>query len=520
MRWYLFVILGFLGLLIPLTVAYFQPSPGYMDADYYFAGGVRLADGYGFSERILWNYLDNPEGIPHPSHSYWMPLASLIASLGMVLTGTRDFPSARLGFLLVSAVIPPMTAYLGLTITKKASYALAAGLLAIFSGYYLPYYSTTDTFSIYMLLGISFFLLLGFAMTHLDPRNRSLVSVGLGVIAGLAHFSRADGILWLAMALLSVFSLGESNNKRRIINIIFVLFGYLVVMAPWFLRNYSLFGTALAPGGNHVLWLTSYDQTFSYPASKLTFDSWLGSGWKAIFTPRLDAMKWNLQTAWAVHGAIFLLPFIFVGLWSFRLDLRIRIGVLAWILTFISMTFIFPFAGSRGGFFHSGAALQPLWWVLVPVGLERIVVWVESKRNWRKGEAFRVFLIGTVFICILMSIFIFYVRVFSTLGWGSETERYRRVEDFIASISTSKDDAVIVGNPPGYFVISSRDAIAIPNEPLETVIEAANRYGANYLVLEDNGTPLPLKPVYESPISYPKIQYLGEVDGAKIFAIP
>jgi hypothetical protein len=94
------------------------------------------------------------------------------------------------------------------------------------------------------------------------------------------------------------------------------------------------------------------------------------------------------------------------------------------------------------------------------------------------------------------------------------------VEDFIASISTSKDDAVIVGNPPGYFVISSRDAIAIPNEPLETVIEAANRYGANYLVLEDNGTPLPLKPVYESPISYPKIQYLGEVDGAKIFAIP
>jgi len=142
-------------------------------------------------------------------------------------------------------------------------------------------------------------------------------------------------------------------------------------------------------------------------------------------------------------------------------------------LTFISMTFIFPFAGSRGGFFHSGAALQPLWWVLVPVGLERIVVWVESKRNWRKGEAFRVFLIGTVFICILMSIFIFYVRVFSTRGWGSETERYRRVEDFIASLSTSKDDALIVGNPPGYFVISYRDAIAIPNEPLETVIEAA-----------------------------------------------
>ena len=284
MRWYHFVILGILGLLIPVTVAYFQPSPGYMDADYYFAGGVRLADGYGFSERILWNYLDNPEGLPHPSHAYWMPLASLIASLGMVLTGIKDFPSARLGFLPNFRSNSSIDSVPRLSITKKAGYAFTAGLLAVFSGYYIPYYSTTDTFGIYMLLGIFFFLFLGYAMTHLDPRSRSLVSVGLGVIAGLAHFSRADGILWLAMALLSVLLLGESNNKRRMINVLFVLFGYLVVMTPWFLRNYSEFGTPLAPGGNHAFWLTSYDQTYSYPASKLTFNSWLDSGWRAIFS--------------------------------------------------------------------------------------------------------------------------------------------------------------------------------------------------------------------------------------------
>lgn len=371
-----------------------------------------------------------------------------------------------------------------------------------------------------MLLGISFFLLLGNATTHFDPRNRSLVSVGLGVIAGLANFSRADGILWLALALLSVLLLGESNKKRRMINFIFVFLGYLLVMAPWFLRNYSVFGTPFAPGGNHALWLTSYDQTYSYPASKLTFNSWLDSGWRAIFTSRLDATKWNLQTAWAVQGMIFLFPLIIAGIWSFRHDLRIKIGVVAWALTFVLMTLVFPFAGSRGGFFHSGAALQPLWWVLVPVGLEKIVVWVESKRNWRKGEAFRVFLIGIVFICMLMSMFIFYRRVLSAPGWASELARYRRVETSIADFSTSKEDAILVGNPPGYFNISNRSAIAIPNEKLETVIEAAKRYGAKYLILEDNGTPIPLKPVYENPFSFPLIQYLGEVDGARIYAIP
>jgi hypothetical protein len=520
MRWYFFVILGILGLLFPMMVAHFQPSPGYMDADYYLAGGVRLADGYGFSERILWNYLDNPEGIPHPSHAYWMPMASLIASLGMVLTGVNDFSSARLFFLLISAAIPPLTAFLGYSITKKTSYALAAGLIAVFSGYYVLYYSTTDTFTIYMLLGITFFLLLGYAMTHFDFTNRSLVSVGLGVVAGLAHFSRVDGILWLAMAFLSVVFLDNSKNKQRVLYFLFVFFGYLVVMTPWLLRNYSVFGTPFSPGGNLALWLTSYDQTFSYPANKLTLGSWLESGWKSIFMNRLKAMEWNLQTVWGVQGEVFLLPFIVAGLFSFRHDLRIRIGVLAWIFTFVLMTLVFPFAGPRGGFFHSGAALQPLWWVFAPVGLERIVAWAESKRNWRKGEAFRVFLSGTIFICMLMSIFIFYGRVFTAPGWGSETERYRRVEVMIADLAISKDEAVLVGNPPGYFNVSNRAAIAIPNEKLETVIEVAKRYGAKYLILEADGTPIPLKAVYENPNSNPLVRYLGEVDLARIFAIP
>ena len=61
-------------------VSIFQDAPGYMDADYYYAIGLRLNRGYGFSEPFLWNYLDNPNGIPHPSNTYWMPLPSVLAS--------------------------------------------------------------------------------------------------------------------------------------------------------------------------------------------------------------------------------------------------------------------------------------------------------------------------------------------------------------------------------------------------------------------------------------------------------
>jgi len=99
MNWRNFLFLFLFALLISGLVAFFQTSPGYMDADYYYAGGVRLAEGQGFTEEILWNYLDNPDGLPHPSHAYWMPLASLAAALGMIITGSTEFWAGILVFL-------------------------------------------------------------------------------------------------------------------------------------------------------------------------------------------------------------------------------------------------------------------------------------------------------------------------------------------------------------------------------------------------------------------------------------
>jgi hypothetical protein len=235
---------------------------------------------------------------------------------------------------------------------------------------------------------------------------------------------------------------------------------------------------------------------------------------------RIEALKWNLQTAWAVQGLIFLLPFILLGAWSNRKDLRIKIGVIAWLLTFVMMTFVFPFAGSRGGFFHSGAALMPLWWALAPIGLERAVQWIEKKRNWRKGEAFRVFLIGSIFICIIMSLMVFYERVLSTPGWGFETRRYQRIEELLTQEGSPPSEAVLVGNPPGYFNATGRPAIAIPNEPLNTVLEVAGKFGTKYLILELDGLPAPLDLVYDNETVFNTIYYIGEVDGARIFAIP
>jgi hypothetical protein len=83
----IYFLLLFLALVVQLVVASAQEIPGYLDADYYYGGGLQLVRGQGFTEPYLWNYLDDPQSLPHPSHGYWMPLASILAALGMWLTG-------------------------------------------------------------------------------------------------------------------------------------------------------------------------------------------------------------------------------------------------------------------------------------------------------------------------------------------------------------------------------------------------------------------------------------------------
>lgn len=199
LNWRRLLILAALGFLISGGIAYFQKSPGYMDADYYFAGGIQLANGKGFTAPYLWNYMDNPVSLPHPSHSYWMPLASIIAAIGMKIAGQNTWFAGRIIFLIIAASIPVITSTLAFSISKRRDLALISGLLAIFAGYYSAFMPITDTFGIYMMLGGVFFLIV--------QKQGFWMSLGLGVVAGLMHLTRADGIYWLLISFLVILFL-------------------------------------------------------------------------------------------------------------------------------------------------------------------------------------------------------------------------------------------------------------------------------------------------------------------------
>ncbi len=496
--------LGLAGLLVAVLAASLQHSPGYMDAEYYLLTGQQLAAGRGFSEPVLWNYLDAPSGLPHASHAYWMPLPSLLAALGTLLFGAT-FGGGRALFVLMAALLPPLAAKLGMQVSGRRGSARLAGWLAVLPGFYLPFLTTTDSFAIGMLLGGLFFLLL-----TLDSKP-GWWALALGGVAGLLHLARAEGLLWLLLAGLAAL---RTQRRRAVWQ---ALVGYLLVMLPWFGRNWLAFGSLLAPGAGSSLWLTQYDELFTFPASQLTFQAWAASGAGAILSARLAALGQNLASAVIVSAMVALAPLVVWGAWRLRANLAVRVGGAAWLMLLFVFSFVFPFSGARGGFFHAAAVLQPLVWVLAAAGLHALLEWGSAARGWQLTRAGHIFSIGLLVLALGLSAYAVQQRVLAG-GWERSAQHHQALHRRLLALGVGPSEIVMVNNPPGFSLISGRPAIVIPHGGPQAGMQAARQYGAVILLL-DAGQP-GWQDIYTAGPLLSSLQYLDEVDGTRIFRLP
>jgi hypothetical protein len=283
------------------------------------------------------------------------------------------------------------------------------------------------------------------------------------------------------------------------------------------LRNMSIWGTPLTPSGSRVLWMTRYDDTFAWPPDRVNMQNWLAAGWNSAIAGRLDALKLNAINTIAAQAGILLFPFTIVGGWVLRKDLRVRIAVLVWLTLFFVMSIVFPFAGSRGSFFHAGAAFQPIWFTAAVVGVDVLVVKARA-RGWFTPAAPRLFRVSLILFMAALTVGLNYISLIEN-DWNQFRHTYVRVEQMLVENGAQPSDAVIVANAPGYFVANGRSALIVPDENLESVRALAHQFGARFLVLEKTYYTDPMIPVYQNPENQPGLTYLGEFDEVRIFAI-
>lgn len=496
------LILFFMGLLWGGIQLWVKPYTGYMDADYYYTVARNLFSGRGFQDYLLWNFLADPVQLPVPAATYWMPAASVIAYLGMLVSGQDTLIAARIPFIVLFAFAASLTGCVSWSIFRSKLYALVSGSLVLLSGFYLKFVTAPDGFAILFLCGAVLALLI----YKRNEVSTAFLSVAMGMVCGVIHMTRADGFVWFLLAggfLFFHLVRKKQNNERifawKVLSYVALFAGsYLLISGWWYFRNWKFFGSLMPPGGMRGLWLTGYEDLFLFPPQELTIERWLATGWVEIILTRVKALGINLISFISVGGLIFLIPGLFQGFKSITDRLLRNFWIAGFGLVLLIMSVVFPYAGIRGGFLHSMAITQPFLWIILPVGISRIIQSILRHKNSSAYSDVKI-MSGTLIIAFIVSIFLIYndrnqpLEITQAKLW----DEYREVEDLLISQKAPKDRAVIVANPAAYYAVNLRPAVMIPTGDPEQVLTIGRKFQAEYLVVAEN-SPLVYQPLLDS----------------------
>lgn len=512
---------------LPLTNA------GYMDASYAMHVAENLARGRGFVEEVLWNYLDNPTGLPHPSNLYWMPLPSILIAPFYVLFGI-SYRAAQIPFIVLSSLVPLVAFYIAYKIFQRDDYAWTAALFTAFSGFYTIYWVSPDNFTPFALTASLCLVFVARGLERERASGGAREFFVAGIFAGLSHLARADGLLLLVAASLALcfYALRATQYDSEfqvssfrfhvsrftaacLLPTAYLLLGYLLVTAPWFARNHLTVGAVLPSAGTKTLWLTSYDELFRF-TDDLTLPRYLAWGIGNIVASKLRAAGINALVLAFGALQVFLAPFALIGLWHARRRIELLPFFIYVPLLYLAMVLVFTFPSMRGSMLHSAAALLPFLTAVAPRGIDAVVEWIaRRRRTWSIVQAARVFRVGFVALAIFLAIYLYALGVFPIGGgssdiplWNLRDIEYGEIARWLDAHARA-DDVVMAVDPPAFYNASRRRSIVIPTESIEAIFLAARKYGARYLVLQFDH-PKPLNDLYRGVTAVPGLVRVAE----------
>jgi hypothetical protein len=554
------IILLAVSLIVRAIVTASVSQPSYADAAYYFDVAKNLASRHGFIEDFIYIYLTPAKSIVHPSNFYWMPLTSIIMAPFLALFGT-SWQVAQIPMTLLSATLPLLAYWIGWDLFQSRRYALAMALFTLFEGpLYSLYFATTDCFALYSWIG-----LLALIGMYQGWRGRHWCFALAGIPIGLANLTRADGELLLVVGSLVWFCshklkdrkdnpLWKSNDNTQLHPIPWqALLGmyicYLWTMAPWFLRNIALIGSPLPTWGTTTIWLTSYEDFFSFHKiiSTQAYFSW---GLANILASKLIALSFNLLM---LVGAVYIpLPFAILGMWIERKRAEFLPFLLYLILLYAILSLVFTFPTMHGSFFHSLTALLPILHGWSIVGMDATIAYVSRRfskayRNAKKAECpspspqakglARFFgprgpnakpldTLGIVplefptlggmervvrfssfhrsvgedqdILCLSIAILAAIIVLVETIltiapGWKHDYLLYQKVGQVVASdyrehngVPTHNQPIVMVADAADYYYATGQHAVLLPTQDLTTILEAAQSHSVSYILFTPN----------------------------------
>jgi hypothetical protein len=493
------------------------------DPAFYLTTAENLVSGRILEVDALWSYQVPFSSVTHPSHEHWMPLSTgLIAGVLALLRALPSVPEAlastlragQVPGLILGALLVPLTYIFGRrtlpgahasarSLTKGNRWVALGAALLVAANATLSYQSASaDSSAPYAL-----FAAWALAVAVRKPGDEGSY-FGTGLLLGLCYLARADGLLLVVAIPLAWWLLpiparplvdlpdkpaarlawehwpreaGSEEEWRQalgpsLMNVLDLIVGFALLVGPWLMRNYLAFGTPLPTSVLSQAWLTDYVDTFNFQ-NLPTWETLLAQGWPAILAQRGQALLHN--------GSVFLkgtfpwgllaLP----GFWLLRREWPYSPPMVYGLLLFFVTAILFPVASVSGTFYHSLGAIVPFLALAAVYAAQRGIERLST--NPKLVEI--TFGAVTAALVVLAGWQVAVALPATKERHQAEKEQFEAAAAWLAQ-HASAGDVVMTPQPYTLNYASGHPCIVLPgNEAPEVVWEAAQQYGARFLII-------------------------------------
>jgi 4-amino-4-deoxy-L-arabinose transferase-like glycosyltransferase len=504
---------------------------------YYVDVARNLATGRGLVVDAIWSYATPPLTLPRPAFELWQPLASILAAVPMALLGPT-FDAARVASVVLGALLAPLAWYVareaglarGLPHGRVRWVALGAGVLVGIGGPFVFATAVPDS-------AMPFTFLVVAACTAV-PRalagSRGAL-VALGVLLGLAYLTRMEAI-WVGAAF-AALALVRSPSRRSAVRRIAAVVGVVaLIAAPWWLRNLATFGSPFPGQISDNVFLARNVQIFGW-ADQPTLDGFLAQGLPTLAGNIAAAVWHNAVNVLLVPSApVVAVAAVVLAAGVLRRGRRdgghaatttLTALMLAGTITFAITSILFPVATLWGTFEHAAGPLLVGLTVVALLGADAFVAWLVRRRGWQRANAWLAPLALVVLTVPLTLLHLAGAARQAADDADTMAVIGSVVPDYLDRAGIPADAPVITDRPVWVSAALGRPGLALPDEPVSSVLAIARHFGArSVVVVEPRGDyPAALDAAAAQPAAEPGaqppacIRRLTNIRGAAVFAI-
>lgn len=502
------VLIALLALLPRAVLWMLSDHPGLWDPTEYYNLAVNLHDGNGFTLDYIWSFANQPSAVTHPL-DHWLPLPGVLAAGSFALFGV-SVQAALLPFVLLGVVQSLLAYWFARYIGVSTAAAVFAALATAWTPWLFLSSLHTDTTTLFGVLGFGALAAVFLGVT-VDGRWLWLA----GVLIGLAMLTRNDAIMLIVAGVAGGIWIAWRGGSHRVraVHLAGAVLLLALVMAPWLARNQAALGTPWPGSTAQSMFVTDHEDFYAY-SKEISLDTYLDQGLPRVLGKIAFELAASVKLMYTLVELIFPVAIIAglleVVMLHWRGDSR-RSELLPYVpaLLFIILTFgaygvLMPYLSQGGSFKKAYLAMVPFLLILGAQTVERYV-----RPRWAYT------MVSVITLALLLMNAVELTRADYKINSGQQTI-YEDVKIVLDRLQEQEPREIIVmtRDPWSVHYVAGYRAVMVPNEPLDVILEVADRYGVTHIL-----APVPreaISAIDHGDVSHPRLARVAELPDHRV----